>query len=211
MLRGAVEALFQKRGMIYTLLPGRASFMVNAASGIVLYEPDQPRDTKVVIADSESFATRISGNNIVGNSDRWIGIMKSSRNGKSHNSHRTAESQDDEARRSGKALQKAYRDQRNEEGAMKKALSMSLMDDEKEKEDEQELLRRAVSLSVFDNQEEMEEAETLQNVLQQSERDFELEDNPEATLLRALELSRNECLKEDDELLQALEQSMLDF
>jgi hypothetical protein len=205
-LRGAVEALFEKRRMTYTLLPGRASFMVDASSGIVLYGPEQPRDTKVVVADGESFRST----NILSSSDRWIGIMKTS--GKESDLARSV-AQASEAERNGKALQKSFQGQRNEVKAMEKALSMSLMDAEKEQEEEEGRLQSALSLSAIVNQEEMEEVEKLQQVIQQSELEFQLtvKDDSERSLLLALELSRKECKEEDDELLRTLEKSMVDF
>jgi hypothetical protein len=203
-LRGAVEELLKKRQMTYKLLPGRASFMVNAASGIVLYEPEQPRDTKVVLTDdSESFLR--ANHKVAAASDRWIGVMTKSV------SQSTVEFANENVMENGRALQKTFQDQRNEDRAMKKALSMSLMTEENENEEERELLRRAVSLSVLDNQEEMEEVKKMQELIRQSELEFQLDNDPEANLARALDLSRKECSEEDDDLLNALELSMLDF
>ena len=51
-LRNSVEALLQKRQMQFITNRGRGSFNVKANSGIVFYEPDAPRDTKVIVKNA---------------------------------------------------------------------------------------------------------------------------------------------------------------
>jgi hypothetical protein len=181
--------------MTYHLQPGKASFMVNATSGIVLYGPEQPRDTKVVVVtDSQS-------------SEKWIGPTIS---GNKNNIHNGAAVVD--AENPGKELQRVYQEQKQEETAMKKALSLSLMVAERERQEEEGLLHTAISLSAVANQEEIEEVEQLQQVMQQSELEFQLYNvDAEDSLLKAIELSRKARYEEDDELLNALEKSMIDF
>lgn len=54
-LRSVVQRLMDKRGMSYQLERGGGAFRVNALSGIDLYRPDEPLDSKVVVADVDSF------------------------------------------------------------------------------------------------------------------------------------------------------------
>lgn len=54
-LRSVVQRLMDKRGMSYQLERGGGAFRVNALSGIDLYQPDEPLDSKVVVADIDSF------------------------------------------------------------------------------------------------------------------------------------------------------------
>uniref|UniRef100_A0A7S2M8P5 Smr domain-containing protein n=1 Tax=Skeletonema marinoi TaxID=267567 RepID=A0A7S2M8P5_9STRA len=54
-LRSVVQRLLEKRGMSYQLERGGGAFRVNALSGHDLYQPDAPVDSKVVVADNDSF------------------------------------------------------------------------------------------------------------------------------------------------------------
>ena len=51
-LRSAVQTLLDKRKMKYTCNGGKASFNVQANSGYVLYAPEGPRDTKVLLQEA---------------------------------------------------------------------------------------------------------------------------------------------------------------
>ena len=53
-LRTAVQSLLEKRQMEFTLNRGKGSFLVNADSGFVLYDPEAPTDTKVVLQKASS-------------------------------------------------------------------------------------------------------------------------------------------------------------
>ena len=48
-LRNAVQALLEKRKMVYVLNRGKGSFTVNANSGQVLYPPEPPTDSKIIL------------------------------------------------------------------------------------------------------------------------------------------------------------------
>jgi hypothetical protein len=198
-LRGAVQALFEKREMIWHQYGrGNASFLVNATSGIVLYEPEQPRDSKVIVSpmcddlSSKRFSDIITGRG---------GLAQST----------TISSQD----LNNKALKKAFDSRRNETRAIERAIAKSSHEAIKEKEEEERRFKKAVSLSILDSTVEMHEDETLQEAMTLSRHEFEKEKDAESAFLEAIELSRKECQeykqKEEDDLLRALEQSVLDF
>ena len=54
-LRSVIRRLLEKRGMTYSLERGGGAFRVNALSGCDLYQAEAPMDSKVVVADNESF------------------------------------------------------------------------------------------------------------------------------------------------------------
>ena len=54
-LRSVVQRLLDKRGMTYQLERGGGAYRVDALSGIDLYQPDTPVDSKVVVANNDSF------------------------------------------------------------------------------------------------------------------------------------------------------------
>jgi len=54
-LRSVVQRLLEKRGMSYQLERGGGAFRVNALSGHDLYQAEAPADSKVVVADNDSF------------------------------------------------------------------------------------------------------------------------------------------------------------
>lgn len=54
-LRSVVQRLLEKRGMTYQLECGGGAFRVNALSGHDLYQADAPVDSKVVVANNDSF------------------------------------------------------------------------------------------------------------------------------------------------------------
>mmetsp|Transcript_641 Transcript_641/g.1194 ORF Transcript_641/g.1194 Transcript_641/m.1194 type:complete len:274 (-) Transcript_641:63-884(-) len=198
-LRGAVQALFEKREMKWRLQgKGRASFLVDASSGIVLYEPEQPRDSKVTVASS------LSGEELP--IKLWSNVTKGQSN--------HGKPLDPETKAASKLLKKSFSEKRNEEKALKRALSASAGEAEREKEEEESVLKKAISLSVLDSKAEIEEEETLRQAMALSAQEFKMVEDEEGALLKAIEMSReaNRTYEhEDEELLRALEQSMLDF
>jgi hypothetical protein len=73
------------------------------------------------------------------------------------------------------------------------------------------MLRRAMSLSMIENLPEPRDDENeIQKVLELSKQEFELEQEDDPIQL-ALELSRKVSCKEDEDLLQILEQSKVQF
>jgi hypothetical protein len=170
---------------------------VDAASGIVLYDPEQPTDSKVIIKSdavalsSKRFSEAIKGRLVRGQST----IANKDANNK--------------------ALKKLFDRKRNEERAFERAISVSSEEVKKEKEEEDKIIKRAMSLSILDSKAELDEDDTLKQAMAMSQHEFERENEAEALFLEAIELSRTEChrheIEEDDELLRALEQSVLDF
>lgn len=228
-LRGAVEALLVKRKIEYYPMKGKGSFLVNASSGFVLYEPAQPRDSKVIVAPSSA------SNSAYDRSYGGIGVSKK-------NKHAirpvtlTQKVSDSDTGDSRKALKNSFHKRCKEETAFEKALSESLEETKKAKEDDEndeELLERAFNLSLLDKQKEKEEEQKLHEAMEISRREslvqamdeeeqirkvaalskmeFDFQNDPDACLLRAIELSRKECNEIDDEMLMVLEESVLKY
>ena len=192
-LRGAVQALFENRQMTWHY-KNSACFLVNASSGIVLYEPEQPRDSKVIIS---SRPDTDDDRNLLRFADA---TKRGGETAKTNNN---------------KALKKAFNNKRNEARALERALSISSAEARKEKKEDEQIMKRAVSLSILDSKAEISEDETLKQVMELSHNEFNEDKEAEAMILEAIELSRKECQQhqkeEEDELIRALEQSVLDF
>jgi len=221
-LRSVIEALLRKRKIEYRIMKGKGSFLVNSASGIVLYEPAQPRDSKVIIAPTSTL-TDASGLDFIRRS--------------------TLERQLSENRDgSRKALKKEFYNIRNEEAAYDKAISKSLEEKAREKDEVKELLDKAVDLSLAEKQREideekklskvieiskresivneMDEDEQIQKMLALSKAEYDQQNDPDIYLQQVLELSQNERNESfvrnhgedpEDELLKVLELSVVDF
>ncbi len=205
-------------------MKGKGSFLVNSASGIVLYEPLQPRDSKVIVASSSA-------------DTRGPDLIRRSRLGRQLSENRNG---------SRKALKKHFYNVRNEENAYEEAISKSLRENDRDKAEakkDMELFEKAVSLSLLEKEKEsdeekdlaevieiskresivnaMDEDERIQKSLALSQAEYDQRNDPDAYLQQVLELSRNERSgtfvrshgedEEDEGLLKALELSVLDF
>ena len=223
-MRGAIEALLRKRKIEYHIRKGKGSFLVNSASGIVFYEPSQPRDSKVIVAPTSADT---SGPDLIRRS-RLDRQLSQNRDG------------------SRKALKKQFYNVRNEEAAYGEAISKSLKENDREKaeaKEDKELLEEAVSLSLLEKEKETNEEKKLADVIEMSKREsfvnamdedeqiqkslalsqaeYDRQNDPDAYLQHVLELSRNERSggfvrshgedEEDEGLLNVLELSVLDF
>jgi len=222
-LRGAIEALLIKRKIVYYLMKGKGSFLVNAASGFVLYEPSQPRDSKVMVAPTSASGCT-DGANLIRRSilERQL---SENREGNS------------------KALKKKFHSIRNEEAAFDEAISKSLEEKERAKAEDKETIGQAVNLSLMAKQKEtdeeqklceaieiskresvvnaMDEDEQILKTLALSKAEFDQQNDPDVYLQQIIELSRRErsddddCKhgenQEDEGLLKALELSVVDF
>lgn len=222
-LRGAIEALLIKRKIVYYLLKGKGSFLVNAASGFVLYEPSQPRDSKVMVAPT-SVSGCVDGANLIRRSilERQL-------------------SENREGNR--KALKKQFHSIRKEEAAYDEAISKSLEEKERAKAEDKETLQQAMNLSLMAKQKETDEEQKLCEAIEISKREsvvnamdedeqilktlalskveFDQQSDPDVYLQQIIELSRRErsndddCKhgenQEDEGLLKALELSVVDF
>lgn len=200
--------------------------MVNASSGIVLYEPSQPRDSKVTVAPPSTSGFT---------------------DGPNHIRRSLLEQQLSENRgESRKALKKQFYTIRNEGAAFDEAISKSLKEEErikKENEEHKDLLEQALKLSLAEKQKEAEEEEKLFAAIELSKKEcivhamdedeqirklmaiskaeFDQQNDPDVYLQKVIELSRkeenNNCAlrngedNEDEGLLKALELSVVDF
>jgi hypothetical protein len=232
-LRGAVEALLMKRKIVYYPMKGKGSFLVNAASGVVLYEPSQPTDSKVIVAPNSVLVPRKGQHSI---------------------RHSTLERNLSENREgSRKALKKDFHNRCKEEAAFDDAISNSLEENARVKAEDKQLLEQAVNLSIAEKQKlaeeekklsaaiEISKRESIVNALDEDEQirqtlalsktEFDHQRDPDAYLQLVIELSRkerngvhNEMLttheqcafkheenQDDEGLLKALELSVVDF
>lgn len=208
-LRPAVQVLLEQRQMTWQVKgSGNACLLVNAASGIVLYEPDQPRDSKVIVTDDCSSLPHL------GSAGRWSSAM-----GMLKGSAATAEGGAEGIQQSTKALKKEFNKRRNEERAVERAMSMSKEEAVREKEEEEKVMKRVVSLSILDSKRELEDQESYQRAVELSKQELDAEKNAEAAVLRAMELSRKEhelygkdAKYTDEELIRrAMEMSQREF
>ncbi len=225
-LRGAIETLLTKRRMDFHLLKGKGSFLVNAASGFVLYEPSQQTDTKVTVAQPSASGFTDAPNRI---RRSLLEQQLSENRGESR-----------------KALKKQFYNIRNEGAAFDEAVSKSLKEKERTKEEnkkQKDLLEEAMKLSLAEKQKEAEEEEKLcaaielskkesivnamdedeqiRKLMALSKAEFDQQYDPDVYLQQVIELSRKEednhcALKngedlEDEGLLKALELSVVDF
>ena len=205
-LRTAVQALFEKRQMEFTLNRGKGSFLVNADSGFVLYEPEAPTDTKLILqkAANDSFTPMsklVSRTAPVSN----INPLPSE-----------VAANDANMKASQKAIQRDTNYKKKEENILQKALSESRLQQMKEEEEEEEKLmeqmEEALSLSMKDLASEDDELRKTLELSQKEfdEKDFQREDS-DNDLHQAIQLSQKLTSHEDEELLLVLEQSKRDY
>jgi hypothetical protein len=111
---------------------GNACFVVDAASGIILYEPAQPRDSKVVVTDSSNLHEQMRG--------RWSSatamLRGAATTSPNTSSSDVVEGEAQAIRLSTKALKKEYNKRKKETLALERALSMSRGEAAREQEEE---------------------------------------------------------------------------
>ena len=200
-LRGAVQALFERRQMTYTINKGRGSFTVKANSGFVFIEPEAPTDTKVVVnnysGEFPPLAEPIS---------RTISKPRTSpSNINPLPSEVAASDANMEASRIEK--QKVFRDEKREERILKRILSASLLEAEQEKVEEEKMMSRALSLSMMEKESGDHD---LQRALELSQKEVENMEIDEK-FQQALAQSRLETCREEEEFLRVLEQSKQEY
>jgi hypothetical protein len=199
-LRNAVQALLDKRKMKFTCNRGKGSFNVQANSGHVLYAPEGPRDTKVLLREAPESVPSLP--------------KASDRRGRSGYDPLPAEvaAVDAVLEESREEHLKVAKDMKKGERLMKKAISLSIIDAEREEEDEERLIQRALSLSVIEDQvvSSRDDDDDLQIALELSQRDFVMEQDDDEELKRALELSQVETRLEEEEFLRFLNESKLE-
>jgi len=178
-LRGAVEALLIKRKIEYYPMKGKGSFLVNAASGFVLYEPKEPRDSKVIVA-SNSISVPMNNHHSI----RHSKLERENREG------------------SRKALKKMFHNRCKEEVAFDEAILKSLEEKDNYKAEDQRLLERAVDLSLLEkHQETQEEKNIICAAIEISKRESIVNAiDEDACLQRAIDLSRMESKEVDIEI-----------
>ncbi|CAJ1939311.1 unnamed protein product [Cylindrotheca closterium] len=206
-LRTAVEGLLQKRQMEYVPQRGKGGFIVNAHSGIVFFEPEQPTDSKVVTSHqnpSLSYASILDKHR-----DR---VRAPPSDVQSEPLPFEVAATDSAIEESRIEAQRALGREEKEKHLLKKALSMSALEQEQEQEEETKLLKKALSLSMAEatpepNENEEEELQEALLVSQQEEEEKRREQQREEDLLlqRALSMSvleKRQELHDEDELLQ---------
>lgn len=204
-LRTCVEALLKKRQMHYTINKGRGSFSVKANSGIVLYDPELPTDSKVIVKPAPESVPALP-------KPSRARFNPLSYDGEAPTPLEAAET-DKAIEESRKDQQEAFREQKKEEKLLKRAVSMSLLQAKEEEDKEKDLLERALSMSRLEcDAQRSAEDEELQRAMELSmtevvQRDTDISDDVQ----RALKLSRQVSSREDEELLQVLELSKLEF
>lgn len=206
-LRNAVESLFQKRQMNYTMNPGKGSFTVDARSGFHFFEPGQPEDTKVIVSDA------------MGNDDRALSRHRDRVRAPPSRLEQEANPLPAEVAATDAFIEesriegeKAFSLQKKEEKLLRKAVSMSMLEIEREEEEEAQLLQKAMSLSMIENLPEPNSSieDEFQKALELSKQEFQKE-REEDPLELALKLSEQIVSKEDEELLRILEESKLQY
>jgi hypothetical protein len=197
-LRNAVQNLLDKRKMKYTCNRGKGSFNVQANSGYVLYAPEGPRDTKLLLQEAPESVPSLP--------------KASNRRGRSEYDPLPAEvaAVDAVFEESREEHLKVVKEMKKGERLMKKAVSLSIVDAEREEEDEDRLIQRALSLSVIEDQVSSSDDDDLRSALELSQREFVMEQEDDEELKRALELSQVEARREEEKLLRFLNESKLE-
>lgn len=199
-LRGAVETLLIKRKIEYYQMKGKGSFLVNAASGFVLYEPPQPIDSKVIVA-SNTVSTR---GKILPLRRNLSENQKCSKALKKEFYNRSKEMKDfDEA--ISRSLEEKERIIVEDKELLSRALNLSLQEKRKQSQEEKELfLAKKISKSES-TANMMKEDEEIRNTLALSKMEFDCLKDPDACIQRAIELSRKESQKNDEEMFYKLD------
>lgn len=203
-LRNSVEALLQKRQMQFITNRGRGSFNVKANSGIVFYEPDAPRDTKVIVKNAPETIPALPKPPKISNLAQVA--LDYGDDAPTPCEVVATEKAIEESR---KDQQEVLKDQKKDEKLLKRAVSMSLLQAQKEDKEEQEIMQRALSLSLLDSQSNIDD--DLQRALELSQKEFEHFPDENEELQKALELSQKISSRDDDELLQILELSKNEY
>jgi hypothetical protein len=232
-LRSAVQALFEKRQMVYTVNHGKGSFNVKANSGFVLYEPLEPSDTKLLLKEAPDpfpFLPKMS-DLVARASTSTVNPVPAE-----------VAANDANLKESRKERKKEFKERKKEERIIKKALSMSLLESKKEEEEEEKKMVRAFSLSMIeiraedrDLQKALELSQTefesmrnddddslsmietraeegeLQKALELSQTEFESMRTDDDDLQRAIELSQKVTCLDDEEVLRILNESQLNM
>jgi hypothetical protein len=187
-------------------MKGNGSFLVNALSGFVLYEPEQPRDTKVIISANANNAKNSRGSASYSSAVASMAAIKPL----------SLTQQIDNSSNNNVALKKAYQKQCKEEIAYQRAMSESLADPtyKAEKQDE-ELLERAFNLSLLDKRREIQEEQNIQQIIENSRRESRIQAMAELDeIQKVAELSKKEfeqAMAELDEIQKVAELSKKEF
>lgn len=143
-LRGAIKSMIKKRRMNHKLMNGKGSFLIDAMSGFVFYDPEQPRDSKVLVISELNSNDLYDKEMCVGKSDYIAGpskfplnkplpLMKKSPSKSFGN----------------ESFKKAFSRQTNEDRAIRRAMSESLLEKKRETEEEEEY-EKAIEMSCHD-------------------------------------------------------------
>ena len=184
-----MQALFEKRQMVYRINKGGGSFVVNACSGFVLLK-EECMDSKVVVATSESVV------------EEWM-VNQGNVAGKVWSVPKMGAEQ--------MRLRKAFKDQQNEKKALNRAVSQSIEDFKKEQQEDQERLQQVMAQSIQENEAFVEEEIKIHEAIKQSTQEFEREKKEDEAFHEILNQSEREFKEEEQELIRVLERSTLDF
>jgi hypothetical protein len=194
-LRTAVQALLEKRKMVHTVNRGKGSFTVKANSGFVLYAPEAPKDTKVVLQEATAAFPPLPKSYLISRTTiSRINPLPSE-----------VAASDANVEDSRKERQKVMKENKKDEKLLKRVLSESFLEAKTEKEEDEKIMKCALSLSLSMIDHVSEDDEFLK-ALELSQLEFENLESAD-DLQRAIALSQNFSCQEDKELLRILEQS----
>ena len=188
-------------------MKGNGSFLINALSGFVLYEPEQPRDTKVIISAN---ANNAKNNHPSASYSSAVASMAAAIKPLSLK-------QQIDNTNNGVALKKAYNKQRKEEIAYQRAMSQSLADPTyRAEKQEEESLERAFNLSILEKRREIQEEQQIQQIIEDSRRESRIQAMAELDeIQKVAELSIREfeqaMAEEEDEIQKVAESSRKEF
>jgi len=224
-LRTAVEKLLCKRKMTFERnTPG--SFLIQAASGHVLYNQQQEEDSKVVVRSSqeEEIAlqlayTRKHSQNLR-RSESSPAFLEERRGdnrllgtGPSLSEVAREERELEQAREESlESIRDLSKTQKKERVELERAVQISKAAKEREEQEEAELLRKAMELSEREvNQQQQEEEQILQQALKDSQKatvSHLSEQEMEQALQEALQQSMKEAAATEDEEERMIQEAM---
>jgi hypothetical protein len=201
-IRSGVQALLEKRKIHFTLNPGKGSFSVKANSGFKLYAPNLPKDTKVIVREAPEPLVTLPAS-FTGRGPRPTTPSEYSP------SPAEVAANDAQFEESKRVYEKEIGRAKREGTLLTKALSLSLLDIEEEKQEEEETLKQALSLSMLGD---VDQDDDFQRMLEISRQNAEKEEAAhDEELQKALEMSAQFVSAEDEDILRMLEQSKLEY
>lgn len=165
-LRNAIQALFEKRKMKYSLNRDKGSFIVNVNSGHVLFAPELPTDTKVVLKDVPIPVPSLP------KITKGTREIQSSQEVMLEPTPLEVSTHDKAVEESLKDRQELLSTQKKEEVLLRKVLSESALQAKQEEEEDALQYVKALSISTMENQFDefaMANEKAIQESLQEQE------------------------------------------